>query len=68
MPIKKKDATGTQAQPSSRKPWKKKTPLQILIDQADKLDEEIRKDEEALNEKKEQQKKFAEARKLFEKK
>jgi len=32
----------------------------------DKLEEEIRKDEEALNQKKEQLKKFAEARKLFE--
>jgi hypothetical protein len=34
----------------------------------DKLEEEIKQDEEALNEKKEQLKRFAEARKLFEKK
>ena len=67
MPItKKKDTTGTSVQTSSRKPWKKKTPVQILLDQVDKLEEEIRKDEEALNQKKEQLKKFAEARKLFE--
>lgn len=53
-------------QGASRKPWKKKTPVQILLDQADRLKGEIERDEKALNEKKEQMKKFEEARKLFE--
>ena len=76
MPIpRKKDqspsqatAPGTTAQPS-RKPWKKKTPVEILLDQRDKLQEEIiTRDEEALTEKREQLKKFEEAAKLFQKK
>lgn len=49
----------------SRKPWKKKTPVQILLDQVDKLREEIKGDEEELQQKKEQLKKFEEASKLF---
>ncbi len=40
--------------------------MQILLDQADRLKGEIERDEKALNEKKEQMKKFEEARKLFE--
>ena len=51
-----------------RKPWKKKTPVEILLDQRDKLQEEITRDEDALKEKREQLKKFEEAAKLFEKK
>ena len=54
------------SQDRSRKPWKKKTPVQILLDQVDKLREEIRGDEEALEQKKQQLQKFEEARKLFE--
>ena len=50
----------------SRKPWKKKTPVQILLDQVDKLREEIKQDEEALKQKKEQLLKFEEVRKIFE--
>lgn len=70
---KTKDATAGRAQEASsqgqsRKPWKKKTPVQILLDQVDKLREEITKDEAALKQKKEQLVKFEEARKLFESK
>ena len=57
-----------QAADRSRKPWKKKTPVQILLDQVDKLREEIKDDEEVLQQKKEQLKKFEEASKLFEEK
>lgn len=74
MPVpKKKDATPATATPPaastqdrSRKPWKKKTPVQILLDQVDKLREEIKQDEEALKQKKEQLLKFEEVRKIFE--
>lgn len=73
MPIqRKKDqspsqatAPGTTAQQPSRKPWKKKTPVEILLDQRDKLQDEITRDEEGLKEKREQLKKFEEAAKLF---
>ena len=73
MPITKKKDSTTQTTPAtastqtgSRKPWKKKTPVQILLDQADKLRDEIDRDELELNDKKDQLKKFEEARKLFE--
>ncbi len=72
---KKKETTPTTAIPPaaqaadrSRKPWKKKTPVQILLDQVDKLREEIKDDEEVLQQKKDQLKKFEEASKLFEEK
>ena len=55
----------TSTSDRSRKPWKKKTPVQILLDQVDKLREEIKQDEEDLNQKKEQLQKFEEAAKLF---
>ena len=60
--------TGASTQQGSRKPWKKKTPVQILLDQVDKLREEIQQDEESLKQKKEQLQKFEEASKLFESK
>jgi hypothetical protein len=70
---KTKDQAATRAaspegasQSGSRKPWKKKTPVQILLDQVDKLREEISKDEASLKQKREQLQKFEEARKLFE--
>ena len=72
---KKKGTTPTTSTPPaastgdrSRKPWKKKTPVQILLDQVDKLREEIKGDEEVLQQKREQLKKFEEASKLFEEK
>ena len=40
--------------------------MQILLDQVDKLREEIKQDEEALKQKKEQLLKFEEVRKIFE--
>jgi hypothetical protein len=51
---------------TSRKPWKKKTPVEIVLEQADKLKEEIAALEEELKEKRKQLQKFEEARKLFE--
>ena len=68
---KTKDKTPTTspetAASAGRKPWKKKTPVQILLDQVEKLREEIQADEQELEEKKQQLKKFEEASKLFEK-
>ena len=62
----KEPTSAASTQDRSRKPWKKKTPVQILLDQVDKLREEISQDEEALEQKKRQLEKFEEARKLFE--
>lgn len=52
-------------QPDARKPWKKKSPIEVVFEQADKLRAEIAEEEEALNAKKHQLQKFEEARKLF---
>ena len=51
---------------SDRKPWKKKTPVEVVLEQADKLKSEITDMEEDLKNKRRQLQKFEEARKLFE--
>ena len=50
----------------TRKPWKKKTPVEVVLEQADKLKAEIAETEEALKAKRRQLQKFEEARKIFE--
>ncbi len=52
--------------PDSRKPWKKKTPVEVVMEQAEKLKAEIAEDEETLKAKRVQLKKFEEAKKIFE--
>ncbi len=49
-----------------RKPWKKKTPVEVVLEQADKLKTEIAEAEEELKAKRKQLQKFEEAKKLFE--
>ncbi|MBV9156681.1 MAG: hypothetical protein JO097_10505 [Acidobacteriaceae bacterium] len=49
-----------------RKPWKKKTPIEVVLEQADKLKAEIVEAEEDLKAKRRQLEKFEQARKLFE--
>ena len=53
-------------QPDARKPWKKKTPVDVIFEQAERLRAEIAEEEEELNAKKRQLQKFEEAKKLFE--
>ena len=55
----------TPAKPE-RKPWKKRTPVEVVLEQADKLKTEIAEMEEELKTKRRQLQKFEEARKLFE--
>jgi hypothetical protein len=55
-----------QAKPESRKPWKKKTPVEVVMEQADKLKAEIAEAEEELKAKRRQLQKFEEAKKIFE--
>lgn len=51
---------------SERKPWVKKSPVDVVLAQADKLKAEIAEIEEELKAKKRQLEKFEQARKLFE--
>lgn len=51
---------------SGRKPWKKKTPVEVVLEQTDKLKTQIAEKEEEIKEMKKQLQKFEEARKIFE--
>ena len=52
--------------PEGRRPWKKKSPVEVVLEQADKLKAEIAEAEEELKAKRKQLQKFEEARKIFE--
>jgi hypothetical protein len=49
-----------------RKPWKKKTPVDIVFDQITKLKREIAETDDEQKERRRQLAKFEEAKKLFE--
>ena len=51
---------------TDRKPWKKKSPVEVVLEQADKLKSEIAEMEEEIKAKRKQLEKFEQARKLFE--
>jgi len=62
-----KPAALQQGKPAdARKPWKKKTPVEVVLEQESKLRKEIAEAEEDLKEKRVQLKKFEEARRIFE--
>ena len=50
----------------ARKPWKKKSPVEVVLEQAEKLKAEIAETEEELKAKRKQLQKFEEAKKIFE--
>ena len=54
------------AKKAERKPWKKKTPTEILIDQIERMRSQIAEREEELKDLRRQLQKFEEARKIFE--
>ena len=67
MPVQKpNDPKTPAAAKSDRKPWKKKSPVEVVLEQADKLKSEIAEMEEELKAKRKQLVKFEEAKKLFE--
>jgi len=70
MPVPKLPETKSQhpapAKSEGRKPWKKKSPVEVILDQAEKLKREIAETEIDLQQKRKQLQKFEEARKLFE--
>ena len=57
---------GAPGKADARKPWKKKSPVEVVMDQAEKLKAEIAEEEEQLKAKKRQLQKFEEAKKIFE--
>jgi len=57
---------GTPAKPGDRKPWKKKTPVEVVLEQTDKLKTQIAEKEEELKDLRLQLQKFEQARKIFE--
>ena len=61
-----KPAQSPGSRSTERKPWKKKTPVEVFLDQADKLRKEIAEKEEELKTLRRQLQKFEEARKIFE--
>jgi len=71
MPTKKqpeaaKTAGAVPPQAAGRKPWKKKTPVEVILSQGEKLRQEIAEAEHELEQKRKQLQKFDEAKKLFE--
>ena len=71
MPI-PKQSEPKAAQPQTtggkpdRRPWKKKSPVEVVLEQAEKLKAEIAETEEELKAKRKQLQKFEEAKKIFE--
>ena len=51
---------------SERKPWKKKTPVEVVLEQINKLRDEVAEQEEALKQAKRQLLKLEEVRKVLE--
>lgn len=66
MPVAKTNDPKVAQEKSERKPWKKKTPVEVVLEQADKLRVEIAEMEEDLKAKRAQLQKFEQAKKLFE--
>jgi hypothetical protein len=58
--------TAVTATQSGRKPWKKKTPVEVMLDQIEKIREGVAEKEEELKLAKRQLQKLEEARKILE--
>ena len=52
--------------PTGRKRWKKKTPVEVVLEQTEKMRAEVEALEQELEEKRSQLEKFEQAAKLFE--
>ena len=68
MPVPKQptESKPAPAKGAGRKPWKKKSPADVVLEQAEKLKAEIAEAEEELKTKKRQLQKFEEIKKIFE--
>ena len=58
--------TAVSTAASTRKPWKKKTPVEVVLDQINKVREDVTAREEELKQARKQLQKLEEARKLLE--
>jgi hypothetical protein len=58
--------TAVTSTASTRKPWKKKTPVEVVLDQINKVREDVTEREEELKQARKQLQKLEEARKLLE--
>ena len=58
--------TASSTTASTRKPWKKKTPVEVVLDQINRVREDVTAKEEELKLAKKQLQKLEEARKLLE--
>lgn len=63
-PTSGKPSTATSA--ADRKPWRKKSPVEVVLEQEKKLRQEIAETEKELQHKRLQLQKFEQARKIFE--
>jgi hypothetical protein len=59
-------ATEATVSTSSRRPWKKRSPVEVVIDQIDKLRDDVTRREEELKQSKKQLQKLDEVRKVLE--
>jgi hypothetical protein len=66
MTVQKKAEPAQGSLPTARKPWKKKTPIQVVLDQIDKVRENVADKEEELKQTRRELQKLEEARKLLE--
>lgn len=58
--------TAVRSAPRERKPWKKKTPTEVVLEQIDRLRDDVAKKEEELKQAKKQLQKLEEVRKVLE--
>ncbi len=65
-PTPRPPVTAAQSRITARKPWKKKTPVDVVLDQIDRLREDVADKEEELKLAKRQLQKLEEARKVLE--
>ncbi len=63
LPIETTPAPATEA---TRKPWKKKTPVEVVLDQINRLRDDVLAKEEELKQAKRQLQKLEEAKKVLE--
>jgi hypothetical protein len=60
------ETTAATAPEATRKPWKKKTPVEVVLDQINRLRDDVLAKEEELKQAKRQLQKLEEAKKVLE--
>jgi hypothetical protein len=58
--------TATNTTPTARKPWRKKSPVEVVLDQINRLQDDVLAKEEELKQAKRQLQKLEEAKKILE--